>query len=395
MINATDIAQKVFDIIEQMHEMRRPAIVPSKTAFCHVIEEMFWSSVDRYEGNLLRTRIFFAPQAALIGAGIVQLVSPIPVFRGTIRQLSPTQDRDGALLVVENMNNGLHIKAIMGSTPFRHGVYRNNWLGVESRGPGSLRIRCGWQIILDFSRGTLKQLGGMSLDRTAAACILMSASLFPTEPAGLNLHISSMLLDIGSAIEQHGKGGALWLLPPGASMGGELEGLGHRVELDASWWEPFREMLEMRTSVIRLLNPGCDKGHEFLQEAAQQFDFRRQDAVTRSLSSLTKIDGAIVMNGSPQVLAFGVICNKFSFPARKVQRSTDPSHPLVGEVEAASAFGGSRHRSAIDFCSSYSPAGAVVASEDGGLTVFASTEKGYVIGSRVSMINSDPDVKGK
>ena len=281
------------------------------------------------------------------------------------------------------------------STPFRHGVYRDNWLGVESRGPGSLRIRIGWKIILDFSRGSLKQLGGMSLDRTAAEVLLMSARLFPTESADLAWKISSMLLDIGSAIEQHGKGGALWLLPSGASMDGDLEGLGHRVKLDASWWEPFREMWEMRTSVIRLLNPSCEKRHEFLQEAAQQWDFLRQDAVTRSLSSLTKVDGAIVMNGSPQVLAFGVICNKFRTPAIEVRRSTDPSRPIVGEVAGASDFGGSRHRSAIDFCSSYSPAGAVVAFEDGGLTVFASTEKGRVIGSRVSMINSDPEVKGK
>ncbi len=79
-------------------------------------------------------------------------------------------------------------------------------------------------------------------------------------------------------------------------MGGDLEGLGERVEMRSAWWAPFREMWEERTSVMRLLNPGCDKGREFLQVAAQEWDHLRQQAVTRSISSLAKVDGAIVIN---------------------------------------------------------------------------------------------------
>jgi hypothetical protein len=97
------------------------------------------------------------------------------------------------------------------------------------------------------------------------------------------------------------------------------------------------------------------------------------------------------MNGSPEVLAFGVICNTFT-PAAEVLRATDLSTPTTGEVVDPSVFGGSRHRSAIDFCSTYSPAGALVASHDGGLTVFASLKGGSVIGSQVSLIASDAEV---
>ena len=165
--------------------------------------------------------------------------------------------------------------------------------------------------------------------------------------------------------------------------------------MSTEWWEPYKEMWEKRTSTIRLLNPGCNQGHEFLQQAAQQWDFLRQHALTQSISSLAKVDGAIVINGSPHVLAFGVICNDFSDPALQVFQSNNPSRPDIGDVVDASKFGGSRHRSAIDFCSSHSPAGAVVASHDGGLTVFASLEKGCVIGSRVSLINSDAEVKAE
>jgi hypothetical protein len=258
-----------------------------------------------------------------------------------------------------------------------------------------MRISTGFEPILEFTGGSIRQLGGMLFDRSSAEVLLMRARLFPAEPAGLDWHVSSAILDIAFAIERLGTGGALWILPAGSSLGGDLESRGKRIEMHARWWEPYKEMWERRTSTIRLLNPGCDQGHEFLQQAAQQWDLSRRHALARSISSLAKVDGAIVINGSPQVLAFGVICNDFSNPARKVLQSNNPSRPDIGDVVGVPKFGGSRHRSAIDFCSSHSPAGAVVASHDGGLTVFASLEKGRVIGSRVSLISSDAEVKAE
>jgi hypothetical protein len=241
----------------------------------------------------------------------------------------------------------------------------------------------------------MKQLGGMAFDRTSAEHLLMGARLFPTEPADLGWHIASALLDIALAVEQFGVGGALWILPADRSISGDLKGLGVEIEVPDDWWEPYREMWEWRTSIIRLLNPGCDRGHEFLQEAAQQWDALRQRALTDSVSSLARADGAIVLNGSPRILAFGVICNRFREPAREVLLATDPSRPYDGHVVEVSEFGGSRHRSAIDFCSGHSPAGALVASHDGGLTAFASLEEGRVAGSRISMIRSDAEVDGQ
>jgi len=192
----------------------------------------------------------------------------------------------------------------------------------------------------------------MSLDRIAAEVLLMSAKLFPNEPNGLKWHIASMLLDVGQAIDRHGTGGAVWILPSGTFMDGDLSDLGYNVEVGPMFWEPFREMWEMRTSTIT-------------------------------------IDGAIVVNGAPQLLAFGVICNRFSIRSNEVFRLNDPSDLSKGERVDVSEFGGSRHRSAIDFCANHSPAGAVVASHDGGVTVFASKDTGVVFGSRVSPIASD------
>ena len=101
------------------------------------------------------------------------------------------------------------------------------------------------------------------------------------------------------------------------------------------------------------------------------------------------VDGAIVINGSPQVLAFGVICNKFDKSASRVLQFTDPKNLAIYKEVDASDFGGSRHRSAIAFCRNQSPACAVVASHDGGITIFTSGEHARVFGSRVSVISAN------
>jgi Probable sensor domain DACNV len=407
MIDPLHIARKVLNVIENVHELRRPRFVPSEVALVDLIEHVFWASVDQYEGTPLKARIFFAPTISLregfpkeYGAEIIHLSSPPPLSRHTIRSLSPAHAKDGALLVEADLEAGLHIHAVLSSSSSTRGV-SPDWLSVESRGPGCFTVCIGPTPILEFTRGTLKHLAGMSLDRGAAEELLMSANLFPHEPAGLNWHIASMLLDVGRAIDHHGTGGACWILPSGTFMGGELSDLGNKVELDPMFWEPFREMWEMRTSTITLLNSSGGPGHEWLlkhqwlQAATQEWDFLRQDAVTRTLSSLTKVDGAIVVNGTPQLLAFGVICNRFVCEPREVLQPNDPSDLTKGEQVDVSVFGGSRHRSAINFCASHSPAGAVVASHDGGVTVFASKERGVVVGSRVSPIASDAEVKSE
>jgi hypothetical protein len=386
MIDSAGLTERIFAIIAQLHELRRPMVVPTKAALTKVLEDVFWASVQQYEGNPLRPRIYFAPKEALVRSdSIVQLLSRHQLSVRAIRNFGPAHALDGALLVIEDAD-GVWIEGILGGLPFVR-TASPHWLGIECRGPAHLRISSGFEPILEFTRGAVKQLGGMSFDRTAAEVLLMGAGLLPCSPAGLEWHVASAVLDIGHAIEQYGTGGAIWILPAGISIDERLEKSGQRVEMRSGWWEPYREMWEMRTSAIRQLNPGCDKGHEFLQDAAQQWDLLRQEALTRTVSSFAKIDGAIVINGTPDVLAFGVICNDFPYPATQLQRPSDD------ELLHTSAFGGSRHRSAIDFCSSYSPAGAVVASHDGGLTVFVSMSKGQVIGSSVSLIGRDADVR--
>jgi hypothetical protein len=392
MIDSIAISHQVISILEQLADLRRPKITPSASALAQVIEKVFWASLDRYEGIPLRTRVFFTPRQALTSSsGIICFENRQAFSLTTIRQLSPALAAGGGLLVVEDERQALWIEGILGCSPSITGS-SPLWLSVECCDVGVVRVKNSSSPILEFSRGVVRQLGGMSFDRNSAEVLLMSASLFPDEPAGRAWHIASAIIDIAFAIERTGGGGALWILPSTSSSSSEVRGLGQVVRMHSNSWEPYREMWELRTSTIRLLNQGCNAGHEFLQAAAQEWDSLRRNSLIDTVASLAGIDGAILLDGSPQVLEFGVICNQFAVPATTVQELTDPGSPTVGSDVEASYFGGSRHRSAIDFCSSNYPAGAVVASHDGGLTVFVSLSPGKVIGSRISLIQSDSEV---
>jgi hypothetical protein len=378
MINASSLAAKVLGVIEGMPEISRPKMVPSLCVLESLVEEVFWSSLDRYEDVPLRARLYVAPTAALAhpAPNIIKLESavPIPCDRANIRRLSPAHGRHGALVVVADAAHAeivaLYVSA-RATEPTPPG-----WLCVECTGTGVVRVANLSRTLLEFVRGTERVVGGMKFDRDVSA-VLLSQSLKSddTDPAFFQaLSVSRLYLSIGAAIERDGVGGALWLLPANTSRERSLRALGHPVAMPPSWAEPFRE-----------------------NWTAQEWDRGRQDAIRTALANLARVDGAILANASPAVLAFGVVCNDFrtmvdaqaSGQVLRVVEPTDASHPLDGGTKVDPArLGGSRHRSAIDFCANVAPAAAVVASHDGGLTVFASRAPGEVRAMRVSDISS-------
>lgn len=391
MIDADFLAATTLRLLSQGVPFHTPVVTPPQAVLAQAIGDVFWSTLEALEGTALRVRIYFAPLAAIGNSyGIVGLPEPRPYSASSLRTLAPAHGPEGGLLLVEDSNGDFTVRGLLGSLPFVP-TAAPLWLCVEGRGPGSIRVSVGFEPLLDYTRGKVRELGGMAFDRTFAESLLMSVNLFPVSPPGRSWQIASALLDCAFEVERVGHGGALWLLPDESPMPSALKDTGVPIAMGRDSWDPYLEEWEMRTSTIRLLNPGCDGRHEFLQPAAQQWDVLRKRAVSRTIACLALVDGAIVVNGTPNVLAFGVICNKFEYPVAHIKRATDPAQPHRAVSASSADFGGSRHRSAIDFCSTHAPAGALVASHDGGLTVFAGLERGEVIGSRISTIRSSPN----
>src|SRR5262245_55983507 len=61
MMDAASIAKTALIIIRQMHELRRPKFLPSEGELCRMVKDVFWASLDKYEGIPLEVRLFYAP----------------------------------------------------------------------------------------------------------------------------------------------------------------------------------------------------------------------------------------------------------------------------------------------------------------------------------------------
>jgi len=92
---------------------------------------------------------------------------------------------------------------------------------------------------------------------------------------------------------------------------------------------------------------------------------RRLTATASFISSLSAVDGAVVMNENLQLLGFGAEIIAISPSLKKIKVITD-FEKNTGEYRDIELFG-TRHRSAFRFCSSFENAIAAIVSQDGGI----------------------------
>ena len=91
-----------------------------------------------------------------------------------------------------------------------------------------------------------------------------------------------------------------------------------------------------------------------------------------ALAGLTAIDGATVITGRHEVLAFGVkIGGRDGRPRVEQVIVTEPIEGSLPTIVHPSELGGTRHLSAAQFVQDQRDALALVASQDGRFTVFA------------------------
>ncbi len=297
--------------------------LPDRDTAASVLEEVFWASLLTEESRPCRPRLLYSPRQETTSRAVHRFENPILLNRDHLRKLTPIQGPLG-YLTWDCVFGNPEITGIEG----RQGGEPCDFT-IASPKNGALDM--SWHC---FRLVTLR----------AGRLSLRSKTSLPDLHAALN-HLRQLLGDfapvfLGStilAVASEGHGGAVWIMRENRDHKGIQ--IGYPIHRDD---RPLPERYEQRSKWLE------------------------------SVGHLAAVDGAVLLDSQLRVLGFGAFIDIPDSP-RKVSFVSS-----AGNIEKRlpKDLGGGRHRSAVEFCSRFAPAAAIVVSEDGRISVIWATVQG-------------------
>ena len=347
------VAKKVHEHLsrhrEQIRETYRETLasVASAELIEAVIDAALRASIRREEGYVPRLSVaLLAPEEAVQP---LVFADALPLTPGRLARISPAVARPGLHLAVWNLGDELYAWGTVRSIPVSCCV-------VEVAAPGLLVIkhRPSEQsrkfvnvAVLEGDR--IKIVDGRA--SVTADCPPLVSSLLGCNSAP-TLNSVDVLVELAVSMRTHGRGGALLVVPS-----------------DSDLW---------RESLVHPMPYAVRPGFSTLGELAQQsgeglgrqWEADLGDAV-EMVAGLTAVDGATVITDQYELVAFGAkIAPRDGHRVEHVT-VTAPIEDAVRVIVHPTQIGGTRHSSAVQFVHDQRDAIALVASQNGRVTVFS------------------------
>ena len=339
---------------------------PDRAQIEQLLDVAFWASLRREEGRSPRISItHLSPEVA---ASPLLFERSLPFTPSVLTRLAPAVERPGIHLGVWPRDGEPRIWGTTGAVPC-HGfvveVVEPGLLVVKYRrgsGPkkfGNVAVLTGHEVrIIDHDVGRGREY-------TPAM-----EALLDLDPESHWSEAASVLVELGISMRDHGRGGALLVVPLGST----------------EWRESMVSPMQYAVA-----SPSVELARLMERQPVGGDDPRWRAEVQRAVAAvagLTAVDGATVIDDGFDVRAFGAkIGRREGYgPVSEVL----VSEPVVGRSRALvhpTVLGGTRHLSAAQFAHDQRDSRALVASQDGRFTVFAWSEKeGRVLAHRVEAL---------
>ncbi len=326
------------------------AAAPDRIVIESVIDAAFWASLRHEEGYTPRISLaFVAPEQV---ARSMRFERPLPLLPNSLTRIAPAVERPGIHLGVWPEGDELQVWGATRDLPAFSFVLETITPGLlvikHSRGEGS-----GKFVNVAVLEGDQVKV----IDQRAATvpdCPALLISLLGLESRFNPDDAVSVLIQLAVSMRAHGRGGSL-LVVPANSIGWQESMLQPMLYSVAP---PFSLLADLMT------NQGADGPRERWRDALRR--------AVEGIAGLTAVDGATVITDRYELLAFGTKIVRR--PLREqVSRLivTEPIEGTSASVIEPSQLGGTRHLSAAQFAHDQRDAIAMVASQDGGFTVFA------------------------
>ena len=329
---------------------KKAAPLPDAAAIEAIIEAAFWASLRREEGYMPRISLaFVAPEMV---EWPLKFERRLPLAAQPLTRLAPAVERPGIHLGVWRDGEELFVWGSTRNLPA-------SCLVLEVIAPGLLVVKhsrgdeSGKFVNIAVLQGDeIKMIDEQSARLPDCPDLLTSLLGFDSQHA--SSESVSVLIHLAVSMRAHGRGGSLLVVPSNT--------------------ERWRDSVVQ--PVLYALVPPFTALAELMQDrVAQNPDRRWVDALRRAVegvAGLTAVDGATVITGRYEVLAFGakIVRRDGSSQVTEVIL-TEPIEGAGAEVVEPGQLGGTRHLSAAQFVRDQHDAVALVASQDGRFTVFA------------------------
>ncbi len=321
-------------------------LVPDARDIEVMVDTAFWASMRREEGYVPTISLAFLPPAR--GVRPLLFERALPLSAAALARLGPAVERPGIHLGVWRGPDGLHAWGLTWAVPAFCFV-------LEVIAPGLLVMKHG-------HGGEGKFVNVAVLEGDQVKLVDERASSLPDCPALLTSLLGfdapaswsgapNVLVELAASMRAHRRGGSMLVVPADS----------------VSWRESIVQPIPYAVSP-----PFTELGELVRNGAGQRHAHRELGRTVAALAGLTAIDGATVINGRHEVLAFGVkIGGRDGRPRVEQVVVTEPIEGSMPIIVHPSELGGTRHLSAAQFVQDQRDALALVASQDGRFTVFA------------------------
>jgi hypothetical protein len=328
------------------------APVPDAATVEAVIDAAFWASLRREEGYSPKISLAFLPPAQADPP--LTFARTLPLDPAALARLAPAVERPGIHLGVWRCD-GVEL-CVWGTTRdipplcFVLEVIEPGLLVVKyRRGPDPGKF-ANVAVLRGDEVKVVDEAGDSLPDCPALLTSLLGFGPRTAAP----VDSVNLLVQLAVSMRAHGRGGTLLVVPAGGDGWRESIRWPAHYEVEPA----FPELKEM---VLR--------GRAEADDPEWQESLRR---AVEAVAGLTAVDGAAILNGRSELLAFGAKIVRREGGTR-VERVT-LTEPVVGSEPAVvdpAQLGGTRHLSAAQFVQDQHDALALVASQDGRFTVFA------------------------
>jgi hypothetical protein len=337
------------------------APIPSAAVIEAIVDAAFWASLRRQEGYVPRISLAFLPPDD--PARWLRFETALALGPFALARLAPAVERPGIHLGVWGEPGDLRLWGTTRSIPTLCFV-------LEVVSPGVLvvkhRLREDMPKFVNvavFEGEKVKVLGGEDTDLADYPAVM--TSLLGLDAPRAVYDRDGVLARIAVSMRAHGRGGSLLVVPSGTD----------------AWRE------SMAGPLVYAVQPPFSGLSALVRETpARAREGRGHDALARAVDAvagLTAVDGATVVNGEYEVLAFGAkIRRRDGCPEVEQVVVTEPIAGGSRFVVHPGQLGGMRHLSAAQFAQDQPDAVALVASQDGRFTLFAWSPREKLVGAR-------------